>query len=123
MVCPDDQRFPKSSRLRKRAEFLAVQERGSVVQTRAFVGVFLPNQGRQTRLGITTTRKLGGAVVRNRARRLVREAFRRRVLDPPAGLDLVVIAKRQACALDGPALLADLELLGQRVRKTLERQG
>ena len=45
-----------------------------------------------SRLGIAATRKLGGAVVRNRAKRLVREVFRQ--ADVPAGLDIVVIPRR-----------------------------
>jgi ribonuclease P protein component len=45
----------------------------------------------QSRLGIAATRKLGGAVVRNRAKRLIRELFRH--AEVPAGLDIVVIPR------------------------------
>ena len=57
----------------------------------------LPGEGEVSRLGITATRKIGGAVVRNRARRRIRELFRanRGVLDGWAG-DLVVNV-RQGC--------------------------
>ncbi len=51
------------------------------------------------RLGITASRKVGGAVVRNRAKRLVREAFRAtRALFPP-DIDVVVIVKRELAGL------------------------
>ena len=58
----------------------------------------LPGAGEVCRLGITATRKIGGAVVRNRARRRIRELFRayRGVLEGWAG-DLVVNV-RQGCA-------------------------
>jgi ribonuclease P protein component len=51
-----------------------------------------PSEGPVTRLGIVASRKLGGAVVRNRAKRLIREVFRSQ--NPPAvACDLVVIPK------------------------------
>jgi ribonuclease P protein component len=46
------------------------------------------------RLGITASRKVGNAVVRARAKRLIREAFRATRALWPAGIDLVVIVKR-----------------------------
>jgi ribonuclease P protein component len=57
------------------------------------------------RLGIVTSRKIGGAVQRNRVRRLCRECFRRWPELLPAGVDLVVIARIGAPDLS----LADLE--------------
>jgi ribonuclease P protein component len=116
MVCPDDQGFPKRARLLKRSQYLAVQRAARSVHSRAFVGLFVANRLDHARLGITTTRKLGGAVVRNRSRRLVREAFRRGELAVPAGLDLIIIPKFQATTWPNAALRADLALLGERVR-------
>jgi ribonuclease P protein component len=52
-----------------------------------------------SRLGITASRKVGGAVVRNQFKRRVREWFRGRRIDIDRDLDLVVIAKRSAAAL------------------------
>ena len=46
------------------------------------------------RLGITASRRVGNAVVRSRAKRLIREAFRATRELWPAGIDLVVIVKR-----------------------------
>ena len=48
----------------------------------------------RARIGITTTRKMGNSVERNRARRLVREAFRRNKWLVPQGVDIVINAKR-----------------------------
>ena len=49
-----------------------------------------------TRMGVTASRKIGGAVVRNRVKRCVREVFRRHKLLFPTGLDVVFIAKKNA---------------------------
>jgi ribonuclease P protein component len=119
MVHPADERFPKSARLRKRAEFLAVQGRGRKVQNRAFVALALETGG-GVRLGITPTRRLGGAVVRNRARRLVREAFRRGHFPVPAGLDVVVIPKSAALPLAAAEVFRELEDLGRRLGRARE---
>ncbi|MBW2532541.1 MAG: ribonuclease P protein component, partial [Deltaproteobacteria bacterium] len=102
--------------MRKRAEFLRVQGRGRKVQTNAFVGLFASGREGFARLGITTSKRVGCAVVRNRTRRIVREAFRRGVLEVPQGLDLVVIAKRSAAELSGGQLVSDLRALSRRLR-------
>lgn len=52
-----------------------------------------PNGLLHSRLGVTTTRKLGKAVTRNRARRLTREAYRTHRDELPAGLDLVFVVR------------------------------
>jgi ribonuclease P protein component len=90
-------RFPTSSRVRKRAEFLTIQNGGQRVSTPRFVLILnasaAPIAG-PPRLGVTASRRVGNAVVRSRAKRLCREAFRAtRELWPP-GIDLVVIVKR-----------------------------
>ena len=56
-----------------------------------------------TRLGVITSRRIGGAVVRNRARRLLREAFRSHRARLQPGCDLVIIARKsiQDLGFDG----------------------
>jgi ribonuclease P protein component len=88
-------RFPSASRVRKRVEFLSIQERGQRVSTPRFVLILSANSALGVpRLGITASRKVGNAVVRARAKRLIREAFRATRELWPAGIDLVVIVKR-----------------------------
>lgn len=65
------------------------------------------------RLGIAATKKLGGAVQRNRAKRLIREIFRRNKIAP--GFDVVVIPKREL-------LGATLTVLEAEYRHNLERR-
>lgn len=90
-------RFPSRSRVRKRVEFLKIQDGGLRVATPRFVLILAASAAPQPsgpRLGITASRRVGNAVVRSRAKRLIREAFRAtRELWPP-GIDLVVIVKR-----------------------------
>src|SRR5690606_37489373 len=71
------ERFPSRYRLRKRHEFLTVQREGRRHAAPHFVVITRPAATAVTRLGITTSRKVGSAPQRNRIRRLVREFFRR----------------------------------------------
>jgi ribonuclease P protein component len=107
------ERFPKEVRLRRRAEFLKVQETGQKFPQDAFLALALAN-GRPdgvTRLGLTVSSKVGNAVVRNRIRRRLRELFRRRAQRLPAGLDVVLIARSAAAQVEAPALSAAFERL------------
>jgi ribonuclease P protein component len=88
-------RFLPRQRLTTGDEFDAVFKRGTRLGGRLFLLVAAPNRGRHDRLGLAVSRRVGGAVERNRARRLLRESFRR--LDRPAGpgVDLVVVARAE----------------------------
>jgi ribonuclease P protein component len=88
-----DQRFREHQHIRRRSEYQQVYDRGRKHQGRAMIVFTLPRpDAATTRLGIAATRKLGGAVERNRAKRLVRELFRRH--PAPAGFDIVVVPRR-----------------------------
>jgi ribonuclease P protein component len=91
------QTFSKARRLRKRRDFVPIQDRGSRIMLPSCI-VLLAARGddRPARLGMTVTRKFGGAVVRNRAKRLMRELFRRAPHLFPDGIDIVVIPKTSA---------------------------
>ncbi|MDA2930310.1 ribonuclease P protein component [Acidobacteria bacterium AH-259-O06] len=88
--------FSQKVRLRKRREFLDVYKRGDSVRAAHFVLYVLENNLPYHRLGITASRKVGKAVVRNRIKRRVREIFRanKPAISPPC--DLVVNIKRSA---------------------------
>lgn len=88
------QKFPKSDRILKRDAFRRVYEQGRKLQSRCFTAFVLAKQAEPARIGITTTRKMGNSVERNRARRLVREAFRRNKWLAPHGVDIVINVKR-----------------------------
>lgn len=78
-----------------------------------------PNQRLpSTRLGVTVTRKVGGAVVRNRIKRLVREAFRKERHRFEDGFDMVWVAKREAAGVSYAGVVAEMESLSRRLRRT-----
>jgi ribonuclease P protein component len=90
--------LPRRERVRKRREFVAIQGHGKKLHTDSFLVFVRARAGdeRPARLGITVSKKIGGAVERNRVKRLVREAFRRHKAFFPHGLDVVFVAKRAA---------------------------
>jgi len=104
--------FRPAERIRKRAEFKQVYERGTKVHSRYCTVFILPNERPVGRLGIAATRKLGGAVQRNRAKRLIREVFRRHKI--AQGFDVVVVPKREL-------LDTSLTVLEADYRTTFER--
>jgi ribonuclease P protein component len=90
------ERFPKDHRVRNRGGFKHVFDAAIRVQGRFFIVLVAPNDKGILRLGIVASRKLGDAVRRNRAKRLIRQVFRQ---TPPLpgrkGVDVVVIPRRE----------------------------
>jgi len=88
-------RLRPREKLRSGAEYRRVFRRGARVDCASFLLLAVENGQRYHRLGLATGRKVGGAVLRNRARRLLRESFRKNKRDVAAGLDVVLVAKRE----------------------------
>jgi len=99
--------FLKSVRLRKRFEFLRLSNSPHKFATRGFLVIWLEN-GSRARLGITVSKKVGCAVIRNRVKRYVRESFRQMRLPLP-GVDINVVARRDAAAMDFSTVQRELE--------------
>ena len=91
--------YPKAARLRRRPEFLAIQRDGHRRHTPHLVVIRRSTPGSRSRLGVTVSKRIGNAVVRNRVKRLLREVFRIRHADIRPSLDVVVIAKPGAGTL------------------------
>jgi ribonuclease P protein component len=109
-------KLPKAARLRRRREFLAVQERGA----RLYAGEVLVLHGgmgaERARIGITVSSKLANAVGRNRVKRWVREAFRQIQAELPP-VDLVVIARKGASEMGLAGARRALEAARDRLRQ------
>lgn len=95
-------RTGKRGRLSRSADFERVYRQGRSYANRYFVLHAFPRAdadelGAEPRLGLSVSRKVGGAVERNRVKRLVREAFP--ALEVPPGVDLVIVARGDAHGL------------------------
>ena len=114
------ERFPKTARLRKRAEFLNLSRIGQKLHSTNFVIISRANDGPESRLGITVSGKVGNSVTRNRIKRQVREFFRRRraLLRPTA--DVLVIARKNAAGLGSRGIESELERILNR--RSLQRE-
>ena len=82
--------------LRENYIFQRLYRSGKSLVTPWIVVYFRYNHLDVSRLGITTSKKIGGAVQRNRARRIVKEAYR--ILEPrlKKGFDIVIVVRRKA---------------------------
>jgi len=87
----------KAMRLRQRVDYVAVQSDGMKLHGRHVLALARrhPGTGPHGRLGLTVTKKVGNAVVRNRIKRLLREWLRLHGW-VPAGWDMVLVAKDSA---------------------------
>ena len=115
-----DATFPPAMRIRKRTEF----ERVYALKTKAADGVLLLFAAKRseltTRIGLSVSKKHGGAIIRNQLKRLLREAFRLEQHQLPPTLDLIAIplsAERASLA----AYRQSLVHLARRLAKRLDR--
>lgn len=101
-----NQSFPKSVRLLQRSQFEAVMNHGQRTRVDTTLTLFFLSNGlNKKRLGIIASKKIGNAVIRNRAKRMIREAFRRLEYAGLPGMDVVVISGKNLVSLP----LSDLE--------------
>jgi ribonuclease P protein component len=91
--------FSKEQRLLRRLEFTRTMDGGTKIVTSHMVVIGRRNDFPLSRIGFIVSKKLGGAVERNRVRRRLRELFRNHP-HQPQGLDIVVIARGHAADAD-----------------------
>jgi len=122
---PRPEALLKEIRLAKRREFVRVYDSGQKVFSRFSVLFFLANDLPQSRVGITVTKKVGKANVRNRLKRWTREVYRRQreplALDSQS-LDIVVNVKPNAAAASFDDYSRELTRVLERVMTAAARR-
>ncbi len=114
-------RLFKKIRLRKRAIFRKVYEEGRFVSNQMMAVHFMPNPEQARRIGFSAGKRLGGAVVRNRCKRRLRECYRLHQQEIPEATDLIIVARRSMVNAKWENIeAAFLEAIG-RSRRNIER--
>ncbi len=117
--------YPKSARLLRRAEFLAVQQKGKGFAEGPLAASWrgrVPEPTRAgmqpavARVGLTVSSKVGGSVVRNLVKRRLREAVRHELAGLPA-VDLVIVARASAVGASVGEFRAWLRRAALRIEK------
>jgi ribonuclease P protein component len=105
------QRIPSAERLRRGDDIRAVRERGVTIRAQRFTVYLIA--GRAVRVGVIASRRVGGAVQRNRARRLLREAIRklRPRFRPDAAAEILISARPPIVGATGAEVQAEMEAL------------
>ena len=79
--------------MKQNKDFQLCYRKGKYIASRNIVIYARKNHMPVNRLGITTSKKVGNAVCRSRARRIIRQAWRENELSAPVGLDIVIVAR------------------------------
>jgi ribonuclease P protein component len=109
-------RFPKAARLKNSRDFRKVREKGKSAQAKLLrIGIFRLDDQSPSRIGIVTSKRVGGAVVRNRTRRRLREISRVHLPMIAPGLLIVIVAKSAAASASFDDLRAEWLLLARRL--------
>jgi ribonuclease P protein component len=113
----------KADKLRKNKKFQAVYKGGKSVSNRLLVLYMLPNQSNCNKIGFAAGKRLGNAVIRNRVKRMMREAFRLNRDKLPAGYDFILVGRQPVVGVKAQEVIsAFLNLSGRMFRTNAERQ-
>ena len=110
----------KEERITRRSEFLKIFQHGIRYNTENFLIIIFPGNNKPIRrFGITVSKKVGGAVKRNRVKRLVKEFFRLHKDQLPESSDILFIAKSSSAYLKYSALSKEMVDFFKRIASDL----
>jgi ribonuclease P protein component len=116
-------RFPRSSRMKLPGDFARAKARGQRwVSGCLIANVLARPEGLASRLGVVTSKKIGDAVARSRARRLLRESFRLHQRDLTRAVDLVLVARPSIAGRKFAEVERDFLRVLRQARLEKERQ-
>lgn len=116
-------RFPKECKIKRCGDFQSVyRTRIRVYNERITICCRPASPGAPSRLGLSVSKKVGKAFVRNRWKRLLREAFRLRRRELPVGFDFIAIPTRQTQVPSLALLSDDLLKLARRCARKAEKR-
>lgn len=99
----------KSNTLKENKDFRRLYYRGKSAAGKNLVTYVMKRKAPQTRIGITTSKKIGGAVERNRARRVIRAAFSQLEGRLVCNYDIVFVARTNTPKVKMQEVLSDME--------------
>lgn len=108
--------FTPSMRLHNSSDFKKLFEMGQKYHSKHLIVFAVKNDG-PTRLGLTVSRKVGGAVVRNKLKRRLREIFRLSLSSFLINTDIMIVAKKNASTLDYKQLNQEVFSVCSRMKK------
>lgn len=101
--------FSKKDRLLKQADFVRLKKIGRKAQAYCFIAQIQKNNLENSRLGVTISKKAGGAVIRNRLKRLVRERFRAKRHTFFGVWDINIVAKKNIAQCSSEKVVSSLD--------------
>ncbi len=108
--------------LKDKKVFLRLYRKGRFSSCQEVVAYYLPNRLQRNRFGITAGKKIGNAVARNRAKRIIRSAYRASESCIPAGFDIVFVARQDIAGKKSGDIEAFIkERLSKEMSKKVEK--
>ncbi len=109
--------FTRADRILKHSDFARIAKNGKRLRNKYFIAVFTANRLKKTRLGITVTKKVGNAAVRNRIKRIVRECFRLEKQKYKKSRDINIIVKKAAAVAKNKQIFSSLRCVFEKIER------
>jgi ribonuclease P protein component len=114
---PASQRFPRTARLLKHADYQSVYQKGQKHFSGNMTVYFLRRESGAARVGLTVTKAMGTAVTRNRMKRRMRSAVRQHVNTFNLPVDVVIHPRRSALTAEFQQLVTEVGQAFEAIRK------